>query len=135
MTDFFLLPFISKMSMSMEAAAHYAGDRYVRQPAIDSPPKHRTAEGSTLLNSISHWQGPKAATFVTSQPLFLAYGVGISLVSPTLTGWQLCKVFSKPVPFGQLARLGIQILPHQTALKAIQVCQAKSGHASHCLHC
>ena len=63
----------------------------------------------------------KAAAFANTQPIFLAYGAGISLVSPTLTGWQLTKVFSRPTPFPTLARLGAQIFPHQVALKAMQM--------------
>lgn len=65
--------------------------------------------------------GPKVASYISSQPIFLAYGAGISIVSPTLTGWQLCKVFSRPTSFPTLAKLGLQIFPHQTMLKALQM--------------
>ena len=58
---------------------------------------------------------------VAMQPYLLAYSGVISSVSPALTGWQLCRVYSHTASPAQLARIGLGILPHQTALKALQM--------------
>ena len=55
------------------------------------------------------------------QPYILGYSAAISLVSPTLTGYQLCRVYSCPVGMPRLVRLGLGILPQQTALKTLQM--------------
>ena len=58
---------------------------------------------------------------LTMQPYILGYSSAISLVSPTLTGYQLCKVYSCPVGMPRLMRIGFGILPQQTALKTLQM--------------
>ena len=58
---------------------------------------------------------------IAMQPYLCAYSGIISVVSPALTGWQLCRVYSKSVPPMTLARIGLGILPHQTALKCLQM--------------
>ena len=58
---------------------------------------------------------------VAMQPYLGVYAASISIVSPVLTGWQLCNVYSKPTSFATLARIGVGILPHQTLLKAAQM--------------
>lgn len=60
-------------------------------------------------------------TLQEKQPFLLGYSFGISLFSPAMTAYQLCKVYSKAVPPLQLARLSAAILPHQTALKLLQM--------------
>ena len=63
----------------------------------------------------------KAKAAATIQPAIITYGAVISCVSPTLTGWQLCKVYSRTVPATTLARVGLGIFPQQVALKALQM--------------
>lgn len=55
------------------------------------------------------------------QPFLLAYSGVISVFSPTLTAWQLCRVYSKQIPITRLATLSMAIFPHQTALKLVQM--------------
>ena len=58
---------------------------------------------------------------LTMQKYLFGYSAAISCVSPALTGYQLCKVYSRPTSVTSLARIGLGILPHQTALKALQM--------------
>jgi hypothetical protein len=55
------------------------------------------------------------------QPYLVAYGAAISTVSPTLTGWQLTKVYGRTVGISTLSRLGLTIFPQQVALKTLQM--------------
>ena len=55
------------------------------------------------------------------QPYLIAYGAAISTISPTLTGWQLCRVYSLQTSMSALSRLGLSIFPQQTALKTLQM--------------
>ena len=66
--------------------------------------------------------GPSRRTkFEAMQPSLLAYAAGISIVSPGLTAYQLTRVFGKPTPPLQLARMSVGIFPHQVALKWLQM--------------
>lgn len=60
-------------------------------------------------------------TLAEKQPYLLGYGIGISLLSPTLTAYQLCKLYNKPVSPMRLATLSVRIIPHQTCLKWAQM--------------
>lgn len=60
-------------------------------------------------------------TLIEKQPYLIGYGFGISLISPTLTAYQLCKLYNKPVSPVRLASLSARIVPHQTALKVVQM--------------
>ena len=65
--------------------------------------------------------GTRPRSLVEKQPFLLAYSSVISVFSPTLTAWQLCRVYSKQVPIQRLATLSMSIFPHQTALKLAQM--------------
>ncbi len=60
-------------------------------------------------------------TLPEKQPFLLGYSFGISIFSPSMTAYQLCKVYKKAVPPTQLARLSAAIVPHQTVLKLLQM--------------
>lgn len=63
----------------------------------------------------------RSRTFLEKQPYIFAYGGIISLVSPGLTAYQLCKLYQIQKPVGTLMRMSLVIFPHQTLLKAAQM--------------
>lgn len=88
--------------------------------------KRGTTVGSTMssasfqtFQNVSFQTRPK--TLLEKQPYLAAYGFFISVFSPSLTAYQLCKLYKKTMPPSQLFRLSMHILPHQTILKASQM--------------
>jgi len=60
-------------------------------------------------------------TFMERQPYIVAYGGVISIFAPTATAYQLCRLYKLNVALPQLFRMAVYILPHQVALKALQM--------------
>uniref|UniRef100_A0A7S3LQ80 ADP,ATP carrier protein n=1 Tax=Aplanochytrium stocchinoi TaxID=215587 RepID=A0A7S3LQ80_9STRA len=65
----------------------------------------------------------KGKSFLEMQPYFLAYGFGISLVSPTASVYQLLKLNPqvRMIIFPDGMKIAMKILPHQTVLKVLQM--------------
>lgn len=51
----------------------------------------------------------------------MSYGTVLSLVSPALTGYQLCRLYKVQKPTSQLLRLAFGIFPHQAVLLSMQL--------------
>lgn len=60
-------------------------------------------------------------TLQEKQPFLLGYSLCISVFSPSMTAFQLCKVYKKAVSPLRLARMSAAILPHQTLMKLVQM--------------
>ncbi|GMH54745.1 hypothetical protein TrLO_g10990 [Triparma laevis f. longispina] len=58
---------------------------------------------------------------VRVQPYLFAYGACISIVSPSVSCYQLAKLYNRSIPPSQLFRTSLMIFPHQTLLKAAQM--------------
>jgi len=75
----------------------------------------------TVASSTATAPVMRSKAWAEKQPYLGVYAACISTVSPGLTAWQLCRVYSKSVPPHELARMSMRIFPHQTALKALQM--------------
>ncbi|GMH49275.1 hypothetical protein TrVE_jg1363 [Triparma verrucosa] len=55
------------------------------------------------------------------QPYLIGYGACISIISPSISCYQLCKLYNRKIPPSQLFRTSLMIFPHQTLLKVAQM--------------
>lgn len=61
-------------------------------------------------------------SLVEMQKYYFGYGAGISVFSCPASAYQLCKLYNcNTVAPGRLVRTAMQIVPHQTVLKMIQM--------------
>lgn len=71
------------------------------------------------VHTVVHFHRPK--TFLEKQPYILGYGTALAMVSPALTGYQLCRLYKIQKPPSQLLRLAFGIFPHQALLLSLQL--------------
>jgi hypothetical protein len=86
-------------------------------PAQEVPLRRRLTVTSS--NTVVHFHRPR--TFLEKQPYIVGYGTMLSLVSPALTGYQLCRLYKIQKPSSQILRLALGIFPHQAALLSLQL--------------
>jgi hypothetical protein len=71
------------------------------------------------VHTVVYFHRPR--TFLEKQPYIVGYGTALSLVSPALTGYQLCRLYKIQKPPTQLLRVALSIFPHQAALLSLQL--------------
>jgi hypothetical protein len=73
----------------------------------------------SIYQTIVYLHRPK--TFLEKQPYILSYGTALSLVAPSLTGYQLTRLYKIHKPPSQIFRLALGIMPTQAVLISCQL--------------
>jgi hypothetical protein len=87
--------------------------------ATTNAPNTVTLSRKVSIYEMIHFHRPK--TFVEAQPYILCYGTALATVSPSLTAYQLCRLYKIQKPPGQIVRLAMGIFPHQAVLMSLQL--------------
>ena len=85
-------------------------------PAYKTP---LVRKSTVTTHTVVYFHRPR--TFLEKQPYITGYGTALSLVSPALTGYQLCKLYKVQKPTSQLLKLAFRIFPHQATLLSLQL--------------